>query len=57
MSQQQMVPEQKHKKKAKAKLEFDTGKVFEPEPAEVLELDLDSARFHAQKGEGGDRRA
>ena len=52
---------QKKKKKQdqEKKLEFEAGKVFTPGEAkeEDFELDLDSARFKASKGEGGDRRA
>ncbi len=59
MPQQQVEPRpQKRKKKGEKKLEFEAGKVFTPGEAkeEDFELDLDSARFKAQKGEGGDRR-
>ena len=59
MPQQQVEARpQKRKKKEARKLEFEAGKVFSPGEAkeEDFELDLDSARYHAQKGEGGDRR-
>jgi len=59
MPQQQVEARpQKRKKKEERKLEFEAGKVFSPGEAkeEDFELDLDSARYHAQKGEGGDRR-
>ena len=58
MSQQQVEPKPKRKKREEKKLEFEPGKVFTPGEAkeEDLELDLESARFRAQKGEGGDRR-
>lgn len=48
------------KKKKKAELLFDAEKTFGgPEAAKDtdLELDLDSARYTAQQGQGGDRRA
>lgn len=59
MPQQQMEPEKKRKKKSKVKVEFDAGKVFDPAVAkeDEIELDVESARYHARKGEGGDRRA
>jgi len=55
---EQEVYKPKRKKKETKKLEFDPGKVFSPEYAkgEDLELDLTSARYKAQKGQGGDRR-
>jgi len=58
MAEQQVEKPQKRKKKEK-KLEFEAGKVFTPAEAkeEDFELDLDSARFKAVKGEGGDRRS
>jgi len=59
MPQQQAEPKpQKRKKKEGKKLEFEAGKVFTPGEVkeEDFELDLDSARFRAQKGQGGDRR-
>ncbi len=59
MPQQQAEPRpQKRKKKEDKKLEFEAGKVFTPGEVkeEDFELDLDSARFKAVKGEGGDRR-
>ena len=56
--QQQMEQPQKRKRKEKAKLAFDTAKVFDPTEAkkEDIELDLDSGRYSARKGQGGDRR-
>jgi hypothetical protein len=58
MPQQQAEPKPKKKKKQPKKLEFEAGKVFNPGEAkeEDFELDLDTARYKAQKGEGGDRR-
>lgn len=59
MSQQQVEPRpQKRKKKEDKKLEFEAGKVFAPGEVkeEDFELDLESSRFRAQKGQGGDRR-
>ncbi len=59
MPQQQAEPRpQKRKKKEDKKLEFEAGKVFTPGEVkeEDFELDLDSARYKAVKGEGGDRR-
>ena len=58
MSQQVEQPQKKKKKEEPKKLEFEAGKVFSPGEAkdQDFELDLDSARFKAQKGEGGDRR-
>jgi len=59
MSQQQVEAKPKRKKRDQKKLEFEPGKVFTPVEAkeEDLELDLESAKFHAQKGQGGDRRS
>ena len=59
MSEQQVEKPQKRKKKEAKKLEFEAGKVFTPADAkeEDFELDLESSRFKAQKGEGGDRRS
>lgn len=57
MPQQQMEQPRKQKKKQDKKLEFDAGKVFDVQPAEEIELDLDMANYKAQKGQGGDRRA
>ncbi len=56
--QQQMMPERKRKRKKDTKLEFDPSKVFDPAEAkkEDLDLNLDSGRYKAAKGEGGDRR-
>ncbi|HEV8595584.1 MAG TPA: hypothetical protein VGR51_08660 [Thermoplasmata archaeon] len=58
MAEQQVEKPQKRKKKEEKKLEFEAGKVFTPSEAkeEDFELDLESSRFHAQKGQGGDRR-
>lgn len=44
------------KKKATPKLEFDAAKVFGTSKDEELEIDLEAARYQAQKGQGGDRR-
>jgi len=59
MAEQQVEKPQKRKKKEEKKLEFEAGKVFTPSEAkeEDFELDLDSARYKAMKGQGGDRRA
>src|SRR2546425_9866819 len=56
--QQQVEERPKKRKKQEKKLEFEAGKVFTPGEVkeEDFELDLDSARFKAQKGQGGDRR-
>ncbi len=58
MAEQEVERPQKRKKKEEKKLEFEAGKVFSPSEAkeEDFELDLDSARYKAQKGQGGDRR-
>ena len=58
MTQQQIEEKPKKRKKSEKRLEFEAGKVFSPGEAkdEDFELDLDSARFKAQKGQGGDRR-
>ncbi len=55
----QVEEKPKKRKKQEKKLEFEAGKVFTPGEAkeEDFELDLDSARYRAQKGQGGDRRA
>ncbi len=55
----QVEEKPKKRKKSEKKLEFEAGKVFSPGEVkeEDFELDLDSARFRAQKGEGGDRRS
>lgn len=55
----QVEEKPKKRKKQEKKLEFEAGKVFTPGEAkeEDFELDLDSARFKASKGQGGDRRA
>lgn len=59
MAQQETEKPRKKKKKDEVKLEFEAGKVFTPGEAkdEDFELDLESSRFKAQKGQGGDRRA
>lgn len=59
MAEQQVEQPQKRKKKEQKKLEFEAGKVFTPSEAkeEDFELDLESSKFRAQKGQGGDRRA
>ena len=59
MQQQSEPRPQKRKKKGEKKLEFEAGKVFNPGEVkeEDFELDLESAKFRAQKGEGGDRRS
>jgi len=58
MSQQVEQPPKKKKKEEPKKLEFEAGKVFNPGEAkdQDFDLDLDSARYKAQKGQGGDRR-
>jgi hypothetical protein len=55
----QVEEKPKKRKKQEKKLEFEAGKVFSPGEVkeEDFELDLDSARFKAAKGQGGDRRA
>ncbi len=55
----QVEEKPKKRKKQEKKLEFEAGKVFSPGEVkeEDFELDLDSARYKAQKGQGGDRRA
>jgi hypothetical protein len=55
----QVEEKPKKRKKQEKKLEFEAGKVFTPGEVkeEDFELDLDSARYRASKGEGGDRRA
>jgi hypothetical protein len=49
----------KTKKKEEEKVAFEAGKVFGPGEAKDedfnLEQDSESARYKAQKGEGGDR--
>ncbi len=60
MEQQQVQARARKRRKREAqKLEFEAGKVFNPVEAkgEDFEMDLESARYHAQKGQGGDRRA
>ncbi len=55
----QVEEKPKKRKKQEKKLEFEAGKVFSPGEVkeEDFELDLDSARYRASKGQGGDRRA
>lgn len=55
---QQVEARPKKRKKQEKKLEFEAGKVFSPGEVkeEDFELDLESAKFKAQKGQGGDRR-
>ncbi|PYR69771.1 MAG: hypothetical protein DMG20_06760 [Acidobacteria bacterium] len=55
MDQLQMEPRARKKKKS-AKLEFDASQVFGTSKDNEIHMDLDSARYAAQKGEGGDRR-
>ncbi len=59
MSQLEKKSKKKKKKKEEPKLEFEAGKVFKPSEAkdQDFELDMESARYHARKGEGGDRRS
>ena len=56
---QQMMETPRKRKKAAPKLEFSPESVFDmgKVKAEDLELDIDSARYVAMKGQGGDRRA
>jgi len=57
--QQQAEPRpQKRRKKEEKKLEFEPGKVFTPGEVkeEDFQLDLESSKWKAQKGQGGDRR-
>ncbi len=54
--EQKKKPKRKKKSKKKEKVEFDAGMVFDVEPATDLELDVESSRFKARKGQGGDRR-
>ncbi len=56
MSQALMEP-RAQKRKKQSKLEFDAAKVFGTSKDHELEIDLDAAKYKAQKGEGGDRRA
>jgi len=56
MDQVQME-ERPRKRKKQAKLEFDASQVFGTSKDTEIEMDLDSARFKAQKGQGGDRRS
>lgn len=51
------MEERPQKRKKKAKIEFDAGKVFDIEKDDEVKLDLESMNFTAQKGEGGDRRS
>ncbi|MEW5759858.1 MAG: hypothetical protein AB1779_03735 [Candidatus Thermoplasmatota archaeon] len=49
----------KKKNEEEIKLEFEAGKVFSPDEAKKedfnLDLDKESDRYKARKGEGGDR--
>lgn len=58
MGEQEVV--KKRKKKEHKKVEFDVGKVFKPGEAKdedfKVDLDRDTARYKARKGEGGDRK-
>ncbi len=56
MEQIQMEPRGQRKKRH-PKLEFDAAKVFGTSKDHELEIDVDAARYTAEKGEGGDRRA
>lgn len=56
MEQLQMEPRARRKKKP-ARLEFDASMVFGTSKDHELQMDLDAARYHAQKGQGGDRRS
>ncbi len=59
MTQLEKKSKKKKKKKEEPKLEFEAGKVFKPSEAkdQDFELDMESARYNARKGEGGDRRS
>lgn len=59
MSQREQPQKKRKKKDEEPKLEFEAGKVFKPSEAkdQDFDLDLDSARYSARKGEGGDRRS
>jgi len=58
MGDESQKQKKKKKKETEKKLEFEIGKVFGPEAAkdEDLSLDVDAARYKAQKGQGGDRK-
>lgn len=60
MADEEKNQKQKKKKKQEKeeKLEFEVGKVFGPDAAkdEDLSLEVDTARYKAQKGQGGDRK-
>ncbi len=47
---------QARKRKKPTKLEFDASKVFGTSKDNEIQMDLDAARYKAQKGQGGDRR-
>jgi hypothetical protein len=51
-----MMPTKRKKKAAEPKLEFDATLGTKDIKSEDLELDLDSARYKAVQGQGGDRR-
>ncbi len=58
MDQEMETPRKRKKADDPSKLEFEVGKVFTPGEAkeEDLQMDLDSGRYRAQKGQSGDRR-
>jgi hypothetical protein len=58
MADEGQKQKKKKKKETEKKLEFEVGKVFGPEAAkdEDLSLNVDTARYKAQKGQGGDRK-
>lgn len=45
----------RRKRRPEPKIEFEAGKVFDVKPAFDVELELESATYLAQKGQGGDR--
>jgi len=59
MPQQQTVVSKRKNKEYQPKLSFNPGQVFDPTESKAydFELDRDSARYKASKGEGGDRSA
>ena len=57
MSPQMMMPQKRKKKAAEPELKFDATLGTKDIKSEDLELDLESARYTAQQGQGGDRRA
>jgi len=52
-----MMPQKRKKKAAEPELKFDAALGTKDIKSEDLELDLESARYKAQQGQGGDRRA